>query len=160
MPSRVETGYLAFLDLLGFSSQLTGGSWKQTVDQYFEAMEEATDLCDASVQYVLFSDSLVMTTDDDTPASFEGLLVACALAVYHLLNLGVPVRGAVSHGPYIRTRTPHGTLIAGPPLVEAYHSQRELDWIGVSLSPSVLSAIPDLPSRCDLQRECGVRPDY
>ena len=60
------SGYVALLDVLGFKSIITGDSVDKKLQEYLQTLEEATKTSDGdtTVNYVVFSDSIVLTTGD------------------------------------------------------------------------------------------------
>ena len=47
---------------------------------------------------ILFSNTVVLYTFDDSDAAFSSLVAACSNLFHDLVMAGVPVRGAISHG--------------------------------------------------------------
>jgi hypothetical protein len=65
---REFTGFVALLDILGFSSLVSGGTSSAQLQTYLEVVQGALNEGDGigTVEYVVFSDSLVLTTEDDS----------------------------------------------------------------------------------------------
>lgn len=145
-------GYIALLDVLGFSELIARESRAPELERYFDAIDQATNKI-GDVQYVLFSDTIVISTSSDTPEDLLQIVKASSYAMHYLLKEGLPVRGAISHGTYYRSRPEKGVVIAGPAFIEAYHFEKGQNWVGITLAPSVLRQVPDLPSRCQLPSE-------
>jgi len=145
-----KTGYIALLDVLGFSELLARETRDEELSKYFKAVDEATDEDTAPIEYVLFSDSIVISTPANSEDSLLALLRACSSALYYLLKAGLPIRGAISHGSYLRSQTSKGILIAGHAFAEAYRFERAQNWVGVLVAPSVLRSFPRLESLCRL----------
>lgn len=92
-----------------------------------------------SIGTILFSDTVVLYTFDDSDPAFGSLVAECSNLFHDLVMAGVPVRGAISHGDFVRSEHDgHGTVIAGRPIIDAHHYEFRLQWIGIMLTPSVL----------------------
>src|SRR5437870_4726779 len=76
-PQRL-TGYVAFLDVLGFRAMVSGAESEKKLGQYIETVDGAVrDAGSDLVQYVIFSDSLVVNSKDDTANSFNAIVASC-----------------------------------------------------------------------------------
>src|SRR5258708_4446312 len=113
------TGYVAFLDVLGFSALISGD---RGVDDYLQCLEDVfhSEGHESPVEYVAFSDSIVLTTKDGSDDALRSLLLACSKVFGAMLDKRIPLRGAVAFGPYIRSETSGGVFVAGKAIIEAY----------------------------------------
>src|ERR1017187_1341044 len=149
-----KIGFVALIDILGFRELVSRDDDLASVRRYVGTVTSmlATSTGPNALQFVLFSDNLVVNTRDDSPESFELLVVACSNLVYELAGQSVSVRGAVSHGPFIRSPTTgQGVIVAGQPIVEADYYQHQQDWVGIILAPSVVRANPTLKTQSSIQ---------
>ena len=142
------TGYAAFLDVMGFSSLVASERHGDRIANYLECLKHSLDIKDAEIEYIVFSDSIVVTTADDNDSSLQKLIQGCSSAFGSFLNEEIPVRGSIAHGTYIRETTPTGTFAAGRAIVEAYQFEARQNWCGIMLCPSVRQKVPDLSERC------------
>lgn len=140
-------GYIALLDVLGFSELIARESRGPELERYFDAIDQATNKI-GDVQYVLFSDTIVISTPSRSHEDLLQIVRASSYAMHYLLKEGLPVRGAVSYGTYYRSRSDKGVVIAGPAFIEAYHFEKSQNWVGITLAPSVLREVPDLGKKC------------
>jgi hypothetical protein len=142
-------GYVALLDVLGFKSIITGDSVDENLKEYLQALEEVTKAsdADAAVNYVVFSDSIVLTTGDSVD-SFKSILIACSRLLGIMLEKEIPLRGAVTYGQYVYEPSKNGTFVAGKAVVDAYAFETAQDWVGVMLAPFAIKRAPDLIERC------------
>src|SRR5260221_1521961 len=108
MEVEKRTGFVALLDVLGFSQLIARESHQADLEGYFRALDVATDKGDESVDYLLFSDTIVIYTANDTTAGLDYLLRACSQGLNALLKAGLPVRGAIAHGSYMRSVSAKG----------------------------------------------------
>jgi hypothetical protein len=139
------TGYAAVLDVLGFSSRVRSPNGLDTLDRYLTCVESTMREL-PSVRYVVFSDSLVLTTDGEKLTDLLTLATACSRLMANLFEIDVPVRGAISHGLIVSHESDDktGTFVAGTPIIEAYEYERAQGWVGVIVAPSVRRRLPDL----------------
>jgi hypothetical protein len=137
-------GYVAFLDILGFTA-IVASETPERIDRYLDFLKAIFER-DGSrfVDYVVFSDSIIITTHDDTDASLQELLKRCSALFGGLLVQGIPVRGAISHGSFITSKTQSGTFVAGRAIIEAYQFEEKQNWVGIMLAPSVIAKKRDI----------------
>jgi hypothetical protein len=141
-----RSGYVAFLDVLGFADLIARDDNLTLVSKYVEAIGASVDKVDPtatdgklSLRYAMFSDSVIITVSDDSANALIKLVSACSRIAGRLFALEVPVRGAIAHGAYVRSETSElGSVVAGRPITEAYGWERAQDWVGISLAPSVV----------------------
>ena len=145
-----QMGYVALLDVLGFTELVSGGDQKGKLSDYIDTLELVTTTSD--VDAVLFSDSIVMTSQGDSEECLLKLLRACSTAFGCLLSREIPIRGAISFGSYVRRATTRGVFLAGRAIIEAYRFQQKQDWVGIMLAPSVIKTNPHLVGRRFLLR--------
>lgn len=146
-------GYIAFLDILGFSELVRRQSFDAEFEQYSEIIGNAIQAHDG-LNYVTFSDSIVINTGGKRADDLFGLLQAVAGIQYRLLvEMEVPVRGCISAGRFSRIECDnHDVMIAGSPIVDAVRYEEKQDWVGVMLSPTVLKADPGVTDRAALDK--------
>src|SRR2546426_2962066 len=138
---QVVTGYVALIDVLGFREVVGRDNelieiqkYIQTVASLLDEKEQAT-----SLQFVLFSDNLIINTQDNTEADFQRLVVACSRISFALSRQFIAVRGAIARGRFIRSSTSaQGVVLAGRPIVEANEYQHRQNWVGIMLAPSAV----------------------
>lgn len=153
MPSGVvrKRGFVALLDVLGFRELILRKEVSSEVEQYIETIAGVAAGRADLLQYVLFSDSVVLYSLGDGREAQDAIVAACSEALHQLLRQGVAIRGAIAHGDFIRTLDPGpGIVVAGRPIVEAFEYEKAQDWIGIMICPSVLREDPELSSRCTL----------
>jgi hypothetical protein len=144
----METGYVAFLDVLGFSSRLAGDGAENFLQDYVGCFDSVLKLAlYEDVNYVAFSDSVALTTGG-SPAELKSLLSYCSAVMGLMLEKAIPIRGAIAYGSYFRAAHTEGVFVAGKAIVEAYEYEKKQDWVGVMLAPSAVKQIPDLKEQC------------
>jgi hypothetical protein len=153
-------GYVAFLDVLGFSRLIAGDS-QHRIDEYLAGLETTfrTTSNARALQYVVFSDSIIITTKTDEESDFVAIIRVCSRLFGALLENGIAIRGAIAHGQYQTSQTSFGTFVAGRAIIDAYHYENQQDWVGIMLAPSVREKIPDLAEHCKIRMN-GTERDY
>jgi hypothetical protein len=153
---EIITGFVALIDVLGFREIVSRDNDLSQVQEYVETVAsllqgEKYD----QLQFVLFSDNLVINTRDEKRDSFVTLIGACSHLFFNLAHHHVAVRGAVAHGTFMRSpNTEQGVVVAGRPIVEADHYQHSQNWVGIILTPSVVRRDNE-----GLRKECEIIPN-
>lgn len=149
-------GYLAFLDVLGFSALVADGSGHTRIDSYFDSLKRVTE--PVNIPFVVFSDSIILTTKGDGEQDLLTLAETCSRLLYDLLEKDISIRGAIAFGDYVRKEINDSIFVAGRALIDAYRFEEAQNWVGVMLAPSALRRVPDLGDRCRLE-EFATAPD-
>jgi hypothetical protein len=143
-------GYVAFMDVLGFSSRVLRDASMEFFPEFTSLLEGTiSSVADAEVDCIVSSDSIVVYSKDPGEDSLLATIKACSQLFFSLLGLDLPVRGCVSYGSYSRWETKYGAILAGRPVVDAYHYEEQQDWVGIMVGPSVIEKNP----RIDLKQE-------
>ena len=117
------SGYVAFLDVLCFSDLISRDDSLELVQDYTHAIQKAvaTASREAELRFVLFSDSIMISTHSGDESAFTSLLAACSRIFGAPVALEVPVRGKIAYGAFIRSEEAEaGSIVAGRPINEAY----------------------------------------
>ena len=147
-------GYVALLDVLGFSALVSSDSNGEKIAAYVSKIESIVNKHHQTspskkIEFVIFSDSIVLTTDSDEDALRE-LITLCSKLLYEMLCDEIALRGCISYGAYTRKNTAAGTFVAGRAIIDAYQFETKQNWVGIMLSPTVIRQVPDLKDRCGL----------
>lgn len=162
-----HSGYIAFIDLLGFSRRVALAAPEEFFLKYEEAMSRAFDPTAGGpflnvprryqdlqdVSYVVSSDNIVLYTTSSDEKGLVAIVEAVARLFYELSIIEVPVRGAIASGSFRETRTPRGTIIAGPPILDAVEYEKRQDWVGIMLTPSLVQR------HAYVSKDGNLRPD-
>ncbi len=141
-------GYVALLDVLGFSALVAADAAGEGVERYLKCLQRATAA--TAVNYVVFSDSIMLTVRGDGPDSLLAIASASSRLMNELLIEHIPIRGAISQGAFIRSNVGESVFVAGRAVIDAYQFEQAQDWIGIMVAPSALACVPDLAERCRL----------
>ena len=134
---KIINGHVAFIDILGFSSIVSDSKFPDTFRPYAQAVEDALHGQSGRLGYLVFSDSIILY-DVISKNEPRPILRSCSYLFENLLTIGLPFRGCISCGDFSVCRTTQGTVVAGTPIVDAYHYEKKQDWIGIILSPTMV----------------------
>ena len=140
-----KSGYIAVLDVLGFSERIARESDPgRGLDAYIDTVAN-TVAPHEGLGRILFSDTVVLFSFGDDSESFRQLSLVASRLLYSLIESEVPVRGAIAHGDFARSDgAGSGTVLAGRPIVEAHNYEAIQQWIGIMLAPSALRKLGPL----------------
>lgn len=139
-----KNGFVAMLDVLGFSEQVAMDAEVNGLDDYVDNVVRVSTQFD-DLRSVLFSDTVVLYSLGDTLNHFKSMLSACSILLYSLLMKDIPIRGAIAYGSFRRSEdTAHGVVIAGQPIIEAHYYESQQQWIGIMATRSLLRRMQDL----------------
>jgi len=140
---QLSTGFVALLDILGFSAMVRAEGFIHTIRKYTRILDDVTG-SNERLLYITFSDTIVIYIDDsETPLSGSELrevLSAVGEICYRfLVEVDCPLRGCVTVGKLMSVLHTGGTILAGSAIVEAYSYEKKQDWVGVIVSPRLAS---------------------
>ncbi len=144
----MREGFVALLDVLGFSA-LVRDAGEAGIQRYLGCLQRATQ--PTNVNYVVFSDSIVLSAKGDTPESFMAVAGACSQLFSDLLSQDIALRGAIAFGGFVREAFAESVFVAGRAVIDAYQFEQAQDWVGIMIAPSALSRVQDLHVRCHLE---------
>lgn len=144
----MDRGYIALLDVLGFSTLVGGDTSGEKLRAYLQCLETASH--ESNVNYVVFSDSIVLTAKGAGDASFLEVARGCSNLFAALLAQGIALRGAITFGEIFRSSVGESVFVAGRAVIDAYQYERQQDWVGVMVAPSAVRHFPDVQVRCGL----------
>jgi hypothetical protein len=105
----MRNGYVAFLDVLGFSALIADDQGAR-VQSYLDCLKAVFDGEPRSpINYIVFSDSIILTTPDDTLPGLRAFMASCSTLLGVMLSKDIALRGAIAHGPYIVEKTGRGS---------------------------------------------------
>jgi hypothetical protein len=138
-PYGYTVRWVSYLDLLGFTELINTKGWIQVFSYYDTAVARCTaDFgFKPKIEKTWFSDTFLLYSPDDKPASFAAIEATTRWFIYNLIRDGIPVRGSMSHGNLYADKK--ASTFFGPALIEAYHYGENQDWIGFVLTPSAVN---------------------
>ena len=84
---------------------------------------------------VIFSDSILLVSEDDTELSARAIIAVACFLLGSSFTKGIPIKGALAYGEQTADFTK--SLYFGRPLIDAYTLQDELQMYGVVLHHSM-----------------------
>lgn len=137
--------FVAFFDILGFSDLLP--VYREKIYSYLETIEN--NCVSPGIKFLVFSDntviysSVVKDADGsirvDPKLEFDNIVRTCSTLFFELLMQGIPIRGAISYGEIEIGPANEQSIILGDPIIEAVNYEKEQNWIGFAIAPSVFS---------------------
>jgi len=114
-------GFIAYFDLLGFSNaSMYDENFPEKIDKYHKILSEATNLDSQSLEYIAFSDSVIIHSNSNSEEQLLSLLLALSEISYSLLTkLNMVMCGCVSVGKFKKSRQNNNFMIVGTPLLDA-----------------------------------------
>ena len=137
--SQYRDKYVAFLDILGFSSLTEKAdqhpSWRAWLRDCINNLNQSlpADNTASGFRFVQFSDSVVLSVDR-TPQGLITILQSVKLLYCNMLNRQVLLRGGVAAGNFHHD----DRLMFGPALIRAYNFEKSGAPPHVGLDPAVL----------------------
>ena len=96
-------GFVAFLDLLGFSELIQREDFSDKFERYVDIIEKTLDTDTTGFQYIIFSDSLIINTKNNDKEQLLKLSTSISHISYRLLTeLDLPICGCISVGRFDR----------------------------------------------------------
>jgi hypothetical protein len=156
--------FVAFLDIMGFKDMILRKSHedvKKILEPFsslfwaiekiaHDSLSQITFKSNSSVvlpteglvRSVIFSDSIILVSIDDSKDSFVNLLATLGWVLkYAFINI-IPIKGAIAYGD--QTADFNRSLHFGRPLIDAFELQKELQLYGVILHHTMEKRLSEL----------------
>lgn len=133
--STVDTRYVAFCDILGFSNRILR-DFDSTLEVYQEFGKSISEFPAKEVQTTIYSDAILMTA-----VSLDKILVAVQSLWFVTMARSLMMRGAIVKGRYWEQRTGSNFLVASDALVRAVKLERSVGVPAVVIADDI--EIPD-----------------
>lgn len=140
--------YIAFIDIMGFTNYVYRNNHAAvkkrmkklhtiTISNENDIKCIAKELCNIHeiIRTVIFSDSIILFSIDDSVESLEYILLASQDLLTSCLEAKIPVKGAISHGTI--TADFDKSLYFGKGLIDAYSLEGILEMYGIILDEKV-----------------------
>jgi hypothetical protein len=157
--------FVAFMDIMGFKEMVAREPHQEVLERMKWFRENVIDAIEQEAQRrlvsggrstekslklfggsivrpVMFSDSILLVSNDDSIESADYLLFCVRRLLRESLKKGIPIKGAIAHGK--QTADFEKSLHLGQPLIDAYELQNEMLLYGVILHHSFDRYIDDL----------------
>jgi hypothetical protein len=141
MNIQLKDKYVAFLDVLGFTSIVNSPEPNGKLENYFNSVEKIFMSFPASkslIKYFIISDSIILIAED-TEEEFKNLLAAISLLQANLAQIDIWIRGGVAFGPVHFEESEK--IIVGTGYINAYLLEKDAIYPRVVIDPSILSKL-------------------
>jgi hypothetical protein len=134
--------FVAYMDIMGFQNLVLTSTHQEVLDimekfripikklkQEAEERESGRHkgwdtFKNSIVKPVIFSDSVILFSNDDSEGAFENITWQATEIVSNALISGLPIKGTIAHGE--QTADTNKSLYFGKPLIDAWELQNEL----------------------------------
>lgn len=134
--------FIAFFDIMGFKDFVTHNSHENVLEKleqltsFKEMIEEERNLylnnkpnaINSSIKPVLFSDSFLMISNDDSKDSLNDMLYLAIVFMQMCIEKEIPIKGCISCGKL--TADFKKSIFFGQPLIDAFLLEEELELYG------------------------------
>lgn len=121
-------------DLKAYTVRL---AYQETIEHLKKHCNEYESGC---IDYCWFSDTFLMFTHDDSARSYSVIELAAKRFMHDCIyHSQIPIRGAITVGPFIRTADNRSFIGTG--FLEAFEYAEDQDWIGLLLTPTAIKKI-------------------
>ncbi len=136
--------FVAYFDIMGFKDTVSRSNHDEIKDtlstfidsispEYLERVTKPLKVTydKALIKQIIFSDSIILLTKDNSLESAASLIIHAQWFVYiaMLQTIPIPFKGAISYG--LITADFDRSLYFGQPIIDAFNLQNELDLYGV-----------------------------
>ena len=132
MDKFAHNRFLALFDIMGFTDLVYRNPHKEVLEVIDKVRKFADDVQASNTASLIFpkifSDSILFVSDGDTDEDFAKIVYNADLFLGTMLEQGVPVKGAISHGLF--TAWHEKSIFVGRPLVDAYVLAKDLKFYG------------------------------
>lgn len=136
--------FVAFVDILGFKDLVTKNDTPTLIDLYNRAIIEVNEILqkfwetsewrahvrNPKVKSLTISDSMVLYTEGNGLDSFLKIMAYVHAFINYLFAEGLPVRGAISFGDFVKISNTDNNILLGKSIVQAYELEKNQDWAG------------------------------
>ena len=152
MVNEERNCFIALFDILGFKRMLerSGHKLKNFVSNFSTSFHR--DLINnidnfpgniiysengtyrRAIRTMIYSDSVILYSGGEDELDFAYMITYSGMLVYSAIQLGFPLRGAITYGNCIIT----DSFILGNPIVKAYDLEQSQDWAGCIIDKDLL----------------------
>ena len=158
---RQIKGYVATLDVLGFSELLQREGYATQLKVYLKCINDVIRPANKEVECVVFSDSIVLTSAGDDDDSFKRLVWACSAAFSALLKNEIRIVPGSSEGSFLERMEPMARPSRYSPevrerairMVREHGPEHPSQWAAIASIASKLGCTPETLRRWVRQAE-------
>lgn len=153
---KIQSRYVAFCDVIGFKKIIMTEKLLDVVNRYNSLIEDAKRIAESvsipnlnhfheyNLSYTIFSDSIFAWSDSfsnqvDDIWKYDNSFLHMVSILFGLgLQYNLPFRIGIAYGECIIN--PEKNIFLGIPLIEAYETEGEQEWIGIACHQSCLNS--------------------
>lgn len=138
--------YVAHFDILGMGAAIKKDSWNawQNILNLSEALDckelPITEWERQRLSERYFSDTILITSDDDGEVSLHTILARSLELFRCALRQFIPLRGGIAHGTWFEKQHDNKDLFSGTSLNSAYELGERKQLLGVSVCSSIYNS--------------------
>jgi len=149
-----DNRFVVFLDIMGFKDLISKNPphnvydimlklnhLRKPIDEFysFEFIKNLNLSPNLGLKNVMFSDSILISSINDSIDAAMNLLLFCNTFMAHCMKYTIPIKGAIAHGQF--TFDSENSIYFGQPLIDAYQLEEDLKLYGIVLHHSFESKI-------------------
>lgn len=119
--------FVAFLDIMGFKDMVARGDHEEIYKKLQLISKIRDTLTDENenrgIRIVMFSDSIIIYSNDDSIECFRNFLIRVNLAFSTIIHKQIPIKGAIAYGKLSVNNS--GLIFFGQPQIDAYLLQEQ-----------------------------------
>ena len=151
---------VGFLDVLGFSALVSREDFGERFANYIELIRRIIKSVDETIEHTVFSDSIVILSKNSSEQDLNNVVrVVSRLTYEFMVSLTLPIKGCIAEGNISSSTSGKDSVIAGPPIVEAYRYEQAQNWVGVMISPNVLRTFRGVVQKSEVKGHRTVPED-
>jgi hypothetical protein len=145
-----ERGIVIFLDVLGmkgiwrtsdFDPRKVINRWDSVIQSFQASLDVSRQYLNTVSYFRVLSDTIIITIPSDLSYGLVGQAFDLLLKPFiKSIKERMLLRGVISYGTYYLSKR----LIIGPAVDDAVYNHNRLNWIGVSITPSLARNINDI----------------
>lgn len=140
--------FIAFLDILGFKDRVARSNHKDILENLRKLTNFISECLptDGSIMFTIFSDSIILYSNNNNKSQFITLTDVCKKTVAKSIELGFPIKGAISCGKFTALSS-EKQLYFGQPLIDAYELEESIVIYGVAIHHTAESMVEQLKGK-------------
>ena len=132
--------FIAYFDIMGFKYMIKNGDLPDLYDKFSNLIKANIKGNRRSrISYYIYSDLIVVITQDGTQDSFKQLLEASIKITNGIINLDWGVSGSIAKGKLTFDKQKH--IFLGQPVVDAYLAQEDVEFYGIVICDSAVGDV-------------------
>jgi len=133
---------ILFADFMGFKNYVLNGEHKVIKEKlilFHETFSKKTSPLAKHLQFVQFSDSILITVNGIDKKMFKLLSKAAIHLMHTAMDMGFPIKGVIAQGVFSCDK--NSELYFGKPLIDAYLLHEEIKYYGIAVHHSAEKTI-------------------